>query len=305
MADAHWHIEPTSKCILECPLCDRTWFYDKFKKRLNHEIDIKHLQNFLSDDAYTLRLCGNNGDPIYHSKFLELCKMLKKDGHVLKITTNGSNKRESWWSDLGSILTKHDEIVFSIDGLKDTNSIYRKNSNWDSIIKGIKTIAKNNIYTEWKFIVFKHNQHQIDEAKRLSEKLGINFFRLEKSDRWLDNHDLKPDEEYIDDFFVHQEKVLKDKNYSTKIDPYCLINGVPKRLLYIDSEGFFYPCCWMGTYRYKQKSMFSPLISKYNIANFKSKDLLKNNEIIDFFTTTKDFKSAHECCKMQCGVTDG
>ena len=28
-----FHIEPTSKCTLECPLCDRTWFYETFKKR--------------------------------------------------------------------------------------------------------------------------------------------------------------------------------------------------------------------------------------------------------------------------------
>ena len=30
MVDINWHIEPTSKCTLECPLCDRTWFYEKF-----------------------------------------------------------------------------------------------------------------------------------------------------------------------------------------------------------------------------------------------------------------------------------
>lgn len=305
MADAHWHIEPTSKCILECPLCDRTWFYSKFKKRLNHEINIENLQKFLSDDIYTIRLCGNNGDPIYHSKFLQLCKILKEDGHILKITTNGSNKNVNWWNDLSSILTNKDEIVFSVDGLEDTNHIYRKNSNWDSIIKGIKEIKKGKVYTEWKFIVFKHNQHQINDAKKLSEKLGVNFFRLEKSDRWLDNDELKPDKKYIDSFFIHQEQVLKNKNYSTQIDPYCLINNQPKRLLYIDSEGFFYPCCWMGTYRYKHKSMFSSSISKFNIANFQSKDLLTNKEILNFFTTTKDFKSAHECCKIQCGVNNG
>ena len=45
-----WHIEPTSKCTLECPLCDRTWFYNTFKKRLLHEINVDHLVNFLGNE---------------------------------------------------------------------------------------------------------------------------------------------------------------------------------------------------------------------------------------------------------------
>jgi hypothetical protein len=38
-----FHIEPTSKCTLECPLCDRTWFYEKFKKRKLHEINVDNI----------------------------------------------------------------------------------------------------------------------------------------------------------------------------------------------------------------------------------------------------------------------
>ena len=67
MDDITWHIEPTSKCILECPLCDRTWFYKKFKKRELHEINIDHLLKFFNGVPYTVNFCGNNGDPIYHS----------------------------------------------------------------------------------------------------------------------------------------------------------------------------------------------------------------------------------------------
>ena len=44
---ADFHIETTSKCTLECPLCDRTWFEKKFKKRLLHEIDVDTIVNFV------------------------------------------------------------------------------------------------------------------------------------------------------------------------------------------------------------------------------------------------------------------
>jgi len=83
------HVEPTSKCTLECPLCDRTWFYEKFKKRLLHEIQIDNFVNFVGVNA-DITMCGNNGDPIYHSKFIELCKRLKDNNCKLTIITNGS-----------------------------------------------------------------------------------------------------------------------------------------------------------------------------------------------------------------------
>ena len=46
-----FHIEPTSKCTLECPLCDRTWFYETFKRRNLHEVNIDHLVNFIGVNA--------------------------------------------------------------------------------------------------------------------------------------------------------------------------------------------------------------------------------------------------------------
>ena len=123
----NFHIEPTSKCTLECPLCDRTWFYEKFKRRLLHEINIDNIVKFVGPNA-VISMCGNNGDPIYHSKFHELCRKLKDNNCVISITTNGSSKTKSWWRKLNDILDENDKIIFSIDGLEDTNHLYRKNA---------------------------------------------------------------------------------------------------------------------------------------------------------------------------------
>ena len=38
-----------------------------------------------------------------------------------------------------------------------------------------------------------------------------------------------------------------------------------------------------------------------NIATHSLNEILKNKKVINFFNSTKDFKSAHECCKIQCG----
>jgi sulfatase maturation enzyme AslB (radical SAM superfamily) len=295
-----FHIEPTSKCTLECPLCERTWFYETFKKRNLHEINIDHLVAFVGANA-SIDMNGNNGDPIYHSRFLELCERLKNNNCKIMITTNGSAKTKEWWEKLNNILDEDDIVQFSIDGLEDTNHLYRKNAKWDSIMKAVKVFAKRKCTLRWKYIVFKHNQHQIKEAKELSLQLGFDHFRLEHSDRWLGKKELMPDREFVDNHYQQQQKVLIDPTYTTNMEPMCLVGNQ----LYIDAEGDFYPCCWMGTYRYKYKSLFSPKESTFNIGKSTLDDILNNIKVKEFFESTKQFTSAHDCCKIQCGKKNG
>jgi len=299
-----FHIEPTSKCTLECPLCDRTWFYETFKKRNLHEINIKHLVDFVGVNA-NVNMCGNNGDPIYHSQFIELCQKLKDNNCKISITTNGSSKPKSWWRRLNKILDENDIVQFSIDGLEDTNHLYRRNAKWKSIMGAIEIFAERKCKMHWKYIVFKHNQHQIKDAKELSSKLKFDYFQLERSDRWLGQKDLMPDKEFVDTYYQQQEKVLIDPSFKTSMEPVCLANNKPSNALYIDAEGDFYPCCWMGTYRYKYKSLFSPKRNNFNIAKYTLDGILNNNDVKNFFDSTKQFTSAHDCCKIQCGKKNG
>ena len=98
-----FHIEPTSKCTLECPLCSRTWFYEKYGKRSLYEVDVDNIVRFVGKNKM-LSLCGNHGDPIYHSRFIELCNKFKENNCELRIITNGSSKSKKWWQELNPIL---------------------------------------------------------------------------------------------------------------------------------------------------------------------------------------------------------
>jgi len=299
-----FHIEPTSKCTLECPLCDRTWFYEKFKKRNLHEINVDHVVNFIGVNKEVL-LSGNNGDPIYHSNFLELCQKLKDNNCSITIGTNGSAKPRAWWQKLNNILDENDTIKFAIDGLEDTNHIYRKNAKWNSIMDAIDVLKTRQCKIVWKFIVFRHNQHQIKDAKLLSDQLTFDDFELVHSDRWLGKKELMPDKEYVDMSYEKAEKILIDNEFKTEMKPFCFKHELPSNLLYVDAEGDFYPCCWLGTYRYMYKSIFSPKQKKFNIKDNTFEGIMQNNEVKSFFHSTKDFDSAHECCKIKCGVRNG
>lgn len=300
MPDVTWHIEPTSKCTLACPLCDRTWFFEKFKKRENHDIDTTALLNFFAGESQKITMCGNNGDPIYHPDFIRLCGGLKEQGSNLYIVTNGSHKKSNWWHELGSLLDNNDKVTFSIDGLEDTNKIYRKNSDWQSIMEAAKVLKSYDCVLEWKYIVFKHNQHQIELARSMSADMGFNYFRLEKSDRWWQT-EMMPDEEYVDQSYHTQKKTLVDEHAVNTILPKCLKNNI-KINLYIDSNGNFYPCCWQGLYAFRHKDIFDPREDRFNIKQHTAKTILEQEDIKNFFSKVYDYEKTNKCCKIYCGI---
>ena len=47
-----WHIEPTSRCTLACPGCDRTWYNKTFKKQIIEDIDVDALVNFFKQNNF-------------------------------------------------------------------------------------------------------------------------------------------------------------------------------------------------------------------------------------------------------------
>ena len=98
---------------------------------------------------------------------------------MLQFSTNGSHRSVNWWNTFKELLRRDDRIEFAIDGLEDTNHIYRVNSNWQSIINGVITLRNRaDIYLIWRYIVFEHNYHQIQEAYELSKELGFDQFKL-------------------------------------------------------------------------------------------------------------------------------
>ena len=290
-----WHIEPTSRCTLECPGCDRTWFKKTFKHQLIQDIDIHAVIDFFAINNFygsTIQLCGNNGDPIYHPKFIEFISLLKTQKHSIHIHTNGSAKTQKFWHDLCQLLTADDKIKFAIDGLEDTNHLYRKNSNWQQVMDAVTVATASNVKTEWQFIVFRYNQHQISEAKQMSKDLNIDSFEIVKSYRWMDEslHGFMPDEEFIHKKYDHQLETHQ-VNKDTEMSPQCATN----QHIYIDSKGDIYPCCWSGTYRFQQKHAFGK--SKININQGRYALNLSHN---DFLKDTKKWETAPLVCRLHC-----
>lgn len=186
------HLEPTSRCQLSCPSCPRTKFLDLIPIRdVSIDLVLRNLDGY--DEVY---MCGNHGDAIYHPQFHELLAGIKDrhPGVIIQFETNGSGRNAAWWQSTASYLGKRDCVVFSVDGLRDTNHIYRIGSKWESIETGMRTLRDSNpaVKMHWKWIVFHHNQDQVKHAYWLSKDIGFNKFTAVRSDRDKGDHWLNP-----------------------------------------------------------------------------------------------------------------
>lgn len=184
----HLEVELSTVCISKCFICPRN---DVWKGDLDWNVG--HLEDaalfrFLQSckHIHELVLCGAYGDPIYHPKFIEIISRLAADFPQLRVftETNGSHRSEDWWRKLSTVTTEKHIFSFSIDGLEDTNPMYRGATKWQQIMTGVKTLrARHPGMISWKWILFRHNQHQVLEGFRLARELGFNSFKLVNSVR--------------------------------------------------------------------------------------------------------------------------
>lgn len=276
------HIEPTNICTLKCPGCSRTQFIEQFPSRWkNYSIDPTELMNFIDVDIsnITMVLCGVYGDPIYHPDFHNLIKEIKNRQGRVRIITNGSYQKPAWWEQLTGLLDARDRIVFSIDGLPDNFTQYRINANWPSIKQAIEIVAASDVYTVWKYIPFKFNQHNIEQARELSKQLNMDAFFVDPSSRF----DEKTEYLIPESTFIDSKKKLQD-NYKqgvsiSQIDPQCAAGDQH----YISADGFYSPCCFAADHRFYYKTQFGKNRNEYNIRQTTLSQLLKKPNVVSFY----------------------
>ena len=255
----HW--EPTQKCNASCPMCDRNDNGGPVNKYLtNADMSLADAKTIFTPEfvgqLQSISACGNHGDPGLCKDLIPIFRYFKSHNPniFLSVVTNGSMRPPRWWEELAGVA---DKVTFSVDGLEDTNHLYRQGVVWDRLEKNMEAFSEAGGRGTWTFIVFKYNEHQVKSAEIYAKLLGFDFV-LKKSGRYINTQSLErksvqgnleqPDNpEYRNKELSKLDSFVEQMKSGVEID--C--KAIPKKEIYISAEGFVFPCCWLGSQPYK------------------------------------------------------
>lgn len=231
------HLEPTDVCQAACALCARETDV-KFNKNQQHHLTVAQVaQHYNQDSIKNLNkmfMCGVYGDPAAGKHTLDLYRYFRKINAeiVLGMNTNGALQNTIWWHELGRIMNQpQDYVVFSIDGNEDTNHIYRTNVNWIRLKNNIEAFVSAGGRAHWDMLVYRHNQHLVNECEQLARELGFSWFRAKVSRRGFTDTLQQPTD-------WQQPLVVASGNIK------C--HALQEQSEYMDAQGRVSPCCWLG-----------------------------------------------------------
>lgn len=193
-----YQIEVTSYCNAACPQCPR----NNCGTGINPYMPLTHLSLDVLSDRFDIGICrglrqiffcGSYGDPIMHPKFLDILEMFRKRNPTvwLYMHTNGGVHDPIYWKEIAKIMSGYGQIDFGIDGLEDTLALYRRNVNYQKVIDNSKAFIDAGGRAQWNFIVFQHNEHQVEQARELSKTLGFHNFLVRKTGRFFNHSTLE------------------------------------------------------------------------------------------------------------------
>jgi MoaA/NifB/PqqE/SkfB family radical SAM enzyme len=273
------HLEVTQNCQASCPMCDRNMNGKGINPHINlDELSLEDckkifLPEFIAqlDNMY---MCGNLGDPIVARDTLEIFEYFREHNPNmwLSMNTNAGAKNEEWWKRLAKTFGKMGTVIFSVDGLRDTNHLYRQGVVWDNVERSMKAFIAAGGRARWDFLIFEHNQHQVEEAEELANAWGCEKFIKKKTGRFItqdskkkESHQAvdkkgnattelkKPDEKYVNTALSKQEVIVnKYGSMDAYYDAAPIVCKVKKdNSLFITAEGLAMPCCWTAGRMYK------------------------------------------------------
>ena len=176
-------IEPTTACNLGCPECP-----SGLKQFSRPEGNLKNplyesIINQVQKHVFYLNFYFQ-GEPFINPNFLDMVAYANSK----KIYTAASTNAHFLTDEMAkkTIQSGLDRLIISIDGItQEVYENYRVHGKLDKVLDGTKNILKwkkelksNTPYVIFQFLVVKPNEHQIEDAKKLADELGVDEIRF-------------------------------------------------------------------------------------------------------------------------------
>lgn len=241
-------IDPVNYCNLKCPFCPTGQARNSRVKAILSLDNFKKIIDELGPYLIHIDFC-NWGEPFLNRQLSEMIRYAEQYSVDTKVDTNLSLLTEDEAEKL--ILSGLDKIIVSIDGITpETYSRYRVGGDFNNVMNNLKVLLnkkrelkRHNPYISWQFLVFRHNEHEIEEVKKIGKDLGVDHVGITKAfigdKEWMplngeySNYDSRGKERveaFTSDYFKFSDSEHKLCNW-------------PWETIVINPNGSISPCC--------------------------------------------------------------
>jgi radical SAM protein with 4Fe4S-binding SPASM domain len=277
-------IEPTTSCNLRCPQCPSGLrSFSRPTGMLQLPVFQQAINELHPTTGYVTLYF--QGEPYLNTQFLDMVKYAHQHNMYTATSTNAHYlSQENAEKTISSGL---DRLIISIDGTtQDTYGKYRIGGKLDKVLEGTRNLveAKKRLKSStphiiWQFIVFGHNEHQLEEVKALSREYDVDELAIKSAQ--------------VYDYETGSELIPKNKDYSRyeqQENGFAIKNKLLNHCwrlwnsCVITWDGKVVPCCFDkdGTYRLGNLSeaSFSQIWQNAQYQKFREQ-ILKGRDYID------------------------
>lgn len=255
-------------CNLQCPGCPTgVNMSDAIERKMLSLSQFKDIFDQVKKYIFNINLF-TLGEPFLNEEIFSMVEYASSNRCGVTIHSNFNIFNEEMAEK--AIKSRLTHIYLSIDGAtQETYEKYRKSGDLSTVLKNIEILVKKKKEMKsllplltWKFLYFPHNLHEIELAKQLAAKLGVDAFESFPGD--IDN---------IGSFGITKQYNLEHKKIETTSAGFC--NELWEYLL-IHPDGSVIPCC----HGFRKKDVFGNVYENPLKEIWNNKDFVNLRKII-------------------------
>lgn len=238
-------IEPTTSCNLRCPECPSGLrAFSRPTGMLQPSVFQRIINEISSRTPYLILYF--QGEPYLNKNFFDFVKYAADKNMYVATSTNAhylndTNARKTVESGLS-------RLIISVDGTtQDTYASYRVGGKLDKVWEGARNVVawKKKLGSKYphiifQFLVVRHNEHQIEDIKRIAEEMGVDEVKFKTAQVYDYEHgnELIPTQEKYARYKKNRQGLYEIKNkllnHCWKLWHACVFTW----------DGQIVPCCF-------------------------------------------------------------
>jgi MoaA/NifB/PqqE/SkfB family radical SAM enzyme len=176
-------IDPTNVCNLRCPLCPTGLLQQGRRGEMIPWETFTRIVDLAAPWSYKVNLF-NWGEPLLHPHVFDMIRYVRGKNLGTTMSTNFSIELDD--TRIDALITGGLEFLcLSIDGATQENyGRYRRKGNLQLVLSNVRRLVqrrrelgRRRPVIEWQFIPMKHNEHEVQDARRLASEIGVDRFR--------------------------------------------------------------------------------------------------------------------------------